>query len=92
MSTTALRVLSDSAQMSFSKHHRHWKLQSARVVHTASKTEPNAIKLAMIANLTALTQTCKRRAPSPRADGLSEMFGRGSRRAACVSSAKIFCG
>ena len=45
----------------------------------------------MIANLTALTQTCKRRAPSPRADGLSEMFGRGSRRAACVSSAKIFC-
>ena len=85
--------LSGSSQIPifFSKHHRHWKLQSALVVHTAFKTESNAIKLAMIANLTALTQTCKRRAPSPRADGLSEMFGRGSGRAACVSSAKIFC-
>ena len=46
VSTTALRVLSDSAQMSFSKHHRHWKLQNALVVHPAFKTEPNAIKLA----------------------------------------------
>ena len=49
--STALRVLSDSAQTFFSKHHRHWKLQSALVVHTALKTVSNAIKLAMIALL-----------------------------------------
>ena len=77
--------------MFFCKHHRHWKLQSALVVHTAFKTESNAIKLAMIASLTALTQTCKRGAPLPKTVGLSEMFGRGPGRAACVGSAKIFC-
>ena len=91
VSTTALRVLSDSAQTFFSKHHRHWELQSALVVHTAFKTVFNAIELAMIASSTALTQACKRGAPSPRTVGLIEMFGRGSGKAACVSSAKIFC-
>ena len=33
-------------RLSGSKHHRHWKLQNALVVHPAFKTEPNAIKLA----------------------------------------------
>ena len=89
--SSALRVLSDSAQTFFPKHHRHWKLQSAHVVHTALKTVSNAIELAMIASSTALTQVCKRGAPSPRTVGLSKMFGRGSGKAACVSSAKIFC-
>ena len=36
-------------------------------------------------------QVCKRGAPSARAIGLNEMCGRGSGKAACVSSAKIFC-
>ena len=59
VSTAALRVLSDSALMSFSKHHRHWGLQSVLVVHTAFKTVSNAIELAMIASSTALTRACK---------------------------------
>ena len=61
------------------------------MVHTAFKTVSNAIELAMIASSTALMQACKRGAPSARAVALSEMFGRGSEKAACVSSAKIFC-
>ena len=40
---------------------------------------------------TALMQVCKRGASSARAIGLNEMRGRGSGKAACVSSAKIFC-
>ena len=61
------------------------------MVHAAFKTVSNAIELAMMASSTALMQVCKRGAPSARAIGLSEMCGRGSGRAACVSSAKIFC-
>ena len=57
------------------------ELQSAPVVHAAFKTVFDAIELAMI---------CKRGAPSPRTVGLIEVFGRGSGRAACVSSVKIF--
>ena len=61
------------------------------MVHTAFKTVSNAIKLAMIASSTALMQACKREAPPAKTVDLSEMFGRDSKKAACVSSAKIFC-
>ena len=45
----------------------------------------------MIASSTALMQACKREAPLAKTVDLSEMFGRDSKKAACVSSAKIFC-
>ena len=45
----------------------------------------------MIASSTALMQACKREAPPAKTVDLSEMFGRDSKKAACVSSAKIFC-
>ena len=61
------------------------------MVHTAFKTVSNAIELAMIASSTALMQACKREAPPAKTVDLSEMFGRDSKKAACVSSAKIFC-
>ena len=59
---TALRAPSESAQLFFSKHHHRWELQCTLAVHTAFKTESNAIELAMIASSTALMQACKRRA------------------------------
>ena len=61
------------------------------MVHTAFKTVSNAIELAMIASSTALMQACKREASPAKTVDLSEMFGRDSKKAACVSSAKIFC-
>ena len=51
---TALRAPSESAQLFFSKHHHRWELQCTLAVHTAFKTESNAIGLAMIASATAL--------------------------------------
>ena len=60
-------------------------------MHTAFKTVSNAIELAMIASSTALMQACKREAPPEKTVDLSEMFGRDSKKAACVSRAKIFC-
>ena len=59
---TALRAPSESAQLFFSKHHHRWELWCTPAVHTAFKTETNAIELAMIASSTALMQACKRRA------------------------------
>ena len=88
---TAFRAHSESAQWFFSKHHRHWELQSTLVVHTAFKTVSNALELAMIASSAALMQACKREASPAKTVDLSEMFGRDSKKAACVSSAKIFC-
>ena len=59
---TALRAPSESAQLFFSKHHHRWELQCTLAVHTAFKTESNAIGLAMIASATALLQASKYRA------------------------------
>ena len=56
----ALRAPSESAQLFFSKHHHRWELWCTPAVHTAFKTESNAIELAMIASSTALMQACKR--------------------------------
>ena len=59
-------------------------------MNLAFKTVANAIELAIIASLTALMQACKRCAASLRVSDSIKMFGRGSRRAACISRAKIF--
>ena len=59
---TAVRAPSESAQLFFSSIIIVGSCKCTLAVHTAFKTESNAIELAIIASSTALMQACKRRA------------------------------